>query len=210
MAFAKSKEKKYNQLYMILIIGLGNPGSQYQSTRHNLGFMVLDELQELAGFSAFEFAKKFNSFVSQGILAENETILLKPQTFMNESGKAVKAIANFYKINVKDIYVVHDEADVGLGKIKISQNANSAGHKGVQSIINELGVKEFTRFRVGIDSKNPDYQNRINSQGLESVVLENFSSEEILLVDKIIKETADTIIATIKKNNGFSDPKDIN
>ena len=195
---------------MILIIGLGNPGNQYQATRHNLGFMVLDELQELAGFPAFEFAKKFNGLVSQGILAENEAILLKPQTFMNESGKAAKAIANFYKIKAKDIYVVQDEADVDLGKIKISQNANSAGHKGVQSIINELGTKDFLRFRIGIDSKSPDYQNRINSQGLEAVVLENFNSEEIPLLNDTIKKTAETIIATIKENNGFPNPKNIN
>lgn len=195
---------------MILIIGLGNPGNQYQATRHNLGFMVLDELQELAGFPAFEFAKKFNGLVSQGILAENEAVLLKPQTFMNESGKAVKAIANFYKIKAKDIYVVQDEADVDLGKIKISQNANSAGHKGVQSIINELGTKDFLRFRIGIDSKSPDYQNRINSQGLEAVVLENFNSEEIPLLNDTIKKTAETIIATIKENNGFPNPKNIN
>ncbi|MFA5178450.1 MAG: aminoacyl-tRNA hydrolase [Candidatus Paceibacterota bacterium] len=195
---------------MILIIGLGNPGNQYQATRHNLGFMVLDELQELAGFPAFEFAKKFNGLVSQGILAENEAILLKPQTFMNESGKAAKAIANFYKIKAKDIYVVQDEADVDLGKIKISQNANSAGHKGVQSIINELSTKDFLRFRIGIDSKSPDYQNRINSQGLEAVVLENFDSEEIPLLNDTIKKTAETIIATIKENNGFPNPKNIN
>lgn len=195
---------------MILIIGLGNPGNQYQATRHNLGFMVLDELQELAGFPAFEFAKKFNGLVSQGILAENEAILLKPQTFMNESGKAAKAIANFYKIKAKDIYVVQDEADVDLGKIKISQNANSAGHKGVQSIINELSTKDFLRFRIGIDSKSPDYQNRINSQGLEAVVLENFNSEEIPLLNDTIKKTAETIIATIKENNGFPNPKNIN
>jgi PTH1 family peptidyl-tRNA hydrolase len=195
---------------MILIIGLGNPGNQYQATRHNLGFMVLDELQELTGFPAFEFAKKFNGLVSQGILAKNEAVLLKPQTFMNESGKAAKAIANFYKIKAKDIYVVQDEADVDLGKIKISQNANSAGHKGVQSIINELGTKDFLRFRIGIDSKSPDYQNRINSQGLEAVVLENFNSEEIPLLNDTIKKTAETIIATIKENNGFPNPKNIN
>lgn len=184
---------------MILITGLGNPGEQYKNTRHNVGFMVLDELAEMGGFPAFEFAKKFNGLVSQGIMAEDEVILLKPQTFMNESGKAVKAVASFYKIKPKDIYVVQDEADVDLGKIKISQDANSAGHKGVQSIIDEIGTKNFTRFRVGINSSDPEYESIVKKQGLEEVVLKDFTASEEPLIMETIKRAPDIIISQIKE-----------
>lgn len=185
---------------MILIIGLGNPGEQYKNTRHNVGFMILDELNEIAGFPCFEFSKKYNAMVSQGIFAENEVMLLKPQTFMNESGKAVKAAVNYFKIKPEDIYVVQDEADVDLGKIKISQEANSAGHKGIQSIIDELKNKKFTRFRVGINSKDPIYELAVKKEGLESVVLKNFIDEEIPVIKKSIQETIELIISYLTTN----------
>ena len=188
---------------MILITGLGNPGEQYKQTRHNVGFMVIDEINEIAGFPAFEFAKKFNGLVSQGIMAENEVILLKPQTFMNESGKAVKAVASFYKIKTKDIYVVQDEADVDLGKIKISTDATAAGHKGIQSIIDELGTKKITRFRVGINSSDPQYTKSIKKEGLENVVLNNFSANEEPIIDESIKKAFELINTHLKENNGF-------
>lgn len=181
---------------MILIVGLGNPGEQYEKTRHNLGFRVLDELKELAGFPEFEFAKKFNALVSQGIVAEKEAILLKPQTFMNESGKAVKAAASFYKVKPQDIYVVQDEADVELGKIKISESANSAGHRGINSVIEELGTKNILRFRIGFESDAPAYQNALNrGEGLEDVVLKNFSPAEEIIIQDIIKKAAELIIS---------------
>lgn len=185
---------------MILIVGLGNPGEQYEKTRHNLGFRVLDELKELAGFPEFEFTKKFNSLVSQGVLAKSETILLKPQTFMNESGKAVKAVTAFYKIKPQDIYVVQDEAGVEIGKIKTSESANSAGHRGVESILKELGTKDITRFRVGFDSNDPAYQNALKqNEGLENIVLKDFSAEEEIIIQDIIKKTAELIISHLTK-----------
>lgn len=185
---------------MILIIGLGNPGEQYEKTRHNVGFMVLDELNEITGFPAFEFSKKFNGLVSQGIAAEKEIIFLKPQTFMNGSGKAVKAAVNYFKIKLANIYVVHDEADADLGKIKISQEAAAAGHKGVQSIIDGLGTKNFTRFRVGINSNDPSYEALIKKEGLESVVLKNFSANEEPIIAEAIKKTAELIISDLTEN----------
>jgi PTH1 family peptidyl-tRNA hydrolase len=185
---------------MILIVGLGNPGEQYKNTRHNVGFMVLDEFNEANGFPPFESSKKYNGLVSQGIAAKNELILLKPQTFMNESGKAVKAVANFFKIKPDNIYVVHDEADVDLGKIKISQDSTAAGHKGAQSLIDELGTKKFTRFRVGINSNDEAYESAIKKEGLENVVLKNFSEEEEPIITESIKNAAELIISQLKEN----------
>lgn len=186
---------------MILLIGLGNPGDEYKKTRHNLGFMVMDELRDFYGFPEFEFAKKFNGLVSQGIIAENEAILLKPQTYMNESGKSVKSVASFYKIPVANIYVAHDEADVPLGQIKVSKNVTAAGHRGVQSIIDELKSKDFTRFRIGIDSDDPSYRKALSQgEGLENVVLKNFGEEEKPIVENTIKQALDLIPQTITKN----------
>jgi PTH1 family peptidyl-tRNA hydrolase len=183
---------------MILIVGLGNPGNEYENTRHNLGFMAIDELKEFYGFPEFEFAKKFNGLVSQGILAENEAILLKPQTYMNESGKAVKAVSSFYKIPVTNIYVVHDEADVPLGQIKVSQNVTSAGHRGVQSIIDEFNSKDFSRFRIGIDSDDPSYRKALaQGEGLENVVLKNFSEQEKPAIEDSLKQVVELIPQTI-------------
>ncbi len=183
---------------MILIVGLGNPGDQYKKTRHNVGFMILDKLKESIDFPDFELSKKYNSLISQGIIFEKEVILLKPLTFMNESGKAVEAIASYFKIKPENLYVIQDEADVDLGKIKISNEANSAGHKGIQSIIEKIGTKEFTRFRVGINSTDKAYEQTVKKDGLESVVLKNFSEEEQPIFEKAAKESVDLIISTIK------------
>ncbi|MFA5368612.1 MAG: aminoacyl-tRNA hydrolase [Candidatus Paceibacterota bacterium] len=185
---------------MILIVGLGNPGNQYKKTRHNVGFMILDKIKESINFPDFKLSKKYSGLISQGTIFEKEAILLKPSTFMNESGKAVEAIVNYFKIKPENIYIIQDEADVDLGKIKISTDANSAGHKGIQSIIEKLGTKKFTRFRIGINSTDKTYEQAIKEDGLESVVLKNFSEEEQVVFKKIAEESVDLIISTIKNN----------
>jgi PTH1 family peptidyl-tRNA hydrolase len=185
---------------MILIAGLGNPGDQYKKTRHNVGFMILDRLKESFGFPDFELSKKHNGLVSQGIIFEKEIILLKPQTFMNESGKAVKAIAKYFRIKPDDIYVIQDEADVDLGKVKVSHSATSAGHKGAQSIIDEMGTNKFTRFRVGINSTDPAYERAVKKEGLESVVLKNFSPDEEITFAEGAEKAINLIVSTIQDN----------
>lgn len=129
---------------MTIIIGLGNPGDKYQKTPHNIGFEIIDKIAEVNDFPEFKLSKKFKAFTSE----KNQTILVKPETFMNESGQAVKAIKSFYKTN--EIIVIHDDIDLVIGKIKLSKNSGSAGHKGIDSIIKELGTKDFERIRVGI------------------------------------------------------------
>lgn len=142
---------------MKLIIGLGNPGKQYIKTRHNIGFVVLDELlKKIADKEKWELSKKFNAEIAQPIYNNNKVILAKPMTFMNESGQAVQMIMHFYKIPVEDLIVIHDDKDIKLGEIKIQTDRSSAGHNGVQSIIDRLGAQNFTRIRIGVAPANPD------------------------------------------------------
>jgi len=137
---------------MIAIFGLGNPGKEYEKTRHNLGFSSIDLfLQKFSSvFSNFSEKKEFNSLISEGQISDQKIILIKPLTFMNESGRAVQQIKNFYKLENKDIWILHDELDLPPGKIKISVDASAGGHNGIASIIQMLGAKDFVRFRIGI------------------------------------------------------------
>ena len=180
---------------MILVIGLGNPGRKYQKTRHNVGFMVLDEFQKIQDFSDWKLKKKFKAEISEGIINSQKIILAKPQTFMNESGKAVKAIFNFQFSN-KNLIVIHDDLDLELGKMKIVQNRGAAGHKGVQSIINELGTKNFVRFRIGIKSQKTENK----EQRAENFVLKKFSKEESKILKEVIKKTCRAIEIAIKQS----------
>lgn len=210
---------------MVLIVGLGNPGRKFINTRHNVGFRVLDEFLTGNTFPEFKLLKKFNVLISQGIFGDNEIILVKPQTFMNESGKAVKKIVRNWKATLQgvrlagreigNLFVVHDDLNLPLGKIKIVRNRGAAGHKGVQSIINELGTKNFVRFRVGIKpSVQSPLRVGVEKEGLQKektkqaygtvyrsgiFVLENFSKEEKKILKKIIKKTEKAIEMALKE-----------
>jgi PTH1 family peptidyl-tRNA hydrolase len=170
---------------MKLIVGLGNYGDEYEKTRHNYGFMVVEEIAKEHGFPAFKLSKEFNSLVS----ASGDVILAKPQTYMNNSGKAVKSIVSYYKIDLKDIIVIHDDAETNLGEIKEVEGKSAAGHNGVRSIIDELGTNEFKRIKMGINSDDPSFKNK----PLEDVVLKNFSHDEKALVEENIKKAAEMI-----------------
>jgi len=134
-----------------LVIGLGNPGATYQTTRHNTGFRIVDAFAHAFRLT-FSMKKKFFSEVVDSPSAT----LMKPQTFMNESGKAAKAVASFYKIQPKNIIVIHDDLDIPFGQIKIQFGRGPAGHKGVASIIQALQSNAFWRIRVGIAGKTKD------------------------------------------------------
>jgi len=174
---------------MILLAGLGNPGKKYKNTRHNIGFRVADKFMEINNFPEFRLSKKFNSLISEGIYNKKKIIIAKPQTFMNKSGKAVKALTNFYKI--KDLFVVHDDIDLPLGKIKIVKGRGSAGHKGIESIIKEVGTKDFIRFRVGVQPTKAKPKNA------ERFVLQKFKEEEEKIIKEVIKKTSEAIETTI-------------
>ncbi len=183
---------------MVLIVGLGNPEKKYQNTRHNLGFKVIEGFQRKNHFLCFKEKKKCLSEISEGILNNKKIILAKPQTFMNNSGKAVRLLVKEYlkkeKQKLKNLWVVHDDLDLPLGKIKISFGRGSAGHKGVQSIINELKTKNFVRFRLGI---SPLFSKKKKE---EKFVLENFKKSEEKIVQKMVEKTIIAIEFCLKED----------
>ncbi|OGE82736.1 MAG: aminoacyl-tRNA hydrolase [Candidatus Doudnabacteria bacterium RIFCSPLOWO2_01_FULL_44_21] len=162
---------------MYLIVGLGNPGKQYEQTRHNMGFRVLDLI---AGITKWE-----NKYQSQLIKLE-DVILAKPQTFMNKSGEAVKEILKYYPAP-EMLIVTHDDLDLPLGTIRIQKNISGAGHNGVQNIIDELGTQDFIRIRLGIDSPS-----RGQIPG-DDYVLQKFSTDEEKIVLEVLEKTKDAI-----------------
>lgn len=134
-----------------LIVGLGNPGEQYQKTRHNAGFWLLEELARISGDAQWREEKKFFAQYCKILLANKPLHLLMPQTFMNASGKSVAALANFYNLSADEILVVHDELDLPEGAAKLKQGGGHGGHNGLRDIIAALDSREFLRLRLGID-----------------------------------------------------------
>ncbi|MFA6304267.1 MAG: aminoacyl-tRNA hydrolase [Patescibacteria group bacterium] len=168
---------------MKLIIGLGNPGKDYLKTRHNTGFMALDALQANWHAPNFSLNKKFKAEISELETNGQKIILAKPQTFMNASGEAIQAIVAYFKIKPEDIWVIYDDVDLPLGKIRIGQFESAGGHNGLKSIIECLGVKNFIRFRIGIAENHP------GKIELEKFVLQKFG---FLEKNKIKQSLADT------------------
>lgn len=169
---------------MKLIIGLGNPGKEYERTRHNLGWRVIDSLAKELNLENFKEEKKFKAFLAKN----NDLILAKPLTFMNQSGESLKAIASYYKIDPSNILVIHDEIDLPLGEIRFQEGKNSAGHKGVESIITHLQTKYFKRLRIGIKSED--------NIDVEDFVLKNFNQEEEKIIEKVIEKAVQEIRTT--------------
>jgi PTH1 family peptidyl-tRNA hydrolase len=180
---------------MILIVGLGNPGPKFEKSRHNVGFRVIDEFKEKNNFPGFRFSEKFNATISEAEIEEEKIILAKPQTFMNNSGKAVKSIIKYYKLKTGNLFLVHDDIDLPLAKIKIVKNRGAAGHKGVQSIINELKTKNLIRVRIGIQPK-------IGKPKLpEKFVLQKFNKEEEKILKGVIENSVEAIEFLIKEGS---------
>jgi len=171
---------------MKLIIGLGNPGDKYEKTRHNAGFLFVDYIQNemFDLFSSWRRFKKLEADISGAKIGGEEINLVKPQTFMNDSGRAVKNIAIMYKLkDLHDLYIIHDDIDLEFGKYKIQKNRGSAGHNGVQSIINYLKTNNFTRTRIGIyPSVKPDKKLFDTAE----YVLKNFTRDEILKLYSVV------------------------
>lgn len=176
---------------MKIIAGLGNPGKKFEKTRHNLGFRTLDEFKKKNDFPEFSLSKKFNLFLTKKKIGKERVVLIKPKTFMNQSGKAIVPFLKNLKIKTENLWVIHDDLDLPLGKIKISFGKGSAGHKGVQSIIDELKTKDFLRFRIGIgQNSKPKTQN---------FVLEKFTEKEEKVLKKVIKRTIEAIEFSLKE-----------
>jgi len=186
----------------ILIAGLGNPGKEYEKTRHNAGFLFVDyfreKYREEFSFDDWQDCKKLKSKTSYGKIGKNRIVLLKPQTFMNLSGEAVAAAVKYYKLKLEDLIVAHDDIDLALGKYKISVDSSSAGHNGAQNIIDMLGTKNFTRLRIGVENR------RDKKIPTEKYVLGKFTTAEMKIVKKIIEEIP--VILMFRHFVGTKDP----
>jgi len=174
---------------MHLIIGLGNPGNEYRDTRHNVGRETATAFGTVEKFPKFIFHKKWNALVSERRTSEERVVLLLPETMMNRSGTAVAPAARMFKVKPKDVYVIHDDADIVLGSTKLSFNKHSAGHKGVESVIRALKTRKFWRFRIGIAGKR--------DIPAEKLVLKNFTPEETRTMRRVTKKTTDALARAI-------------
>ena len=171
-----------------LIVGLGNPGRKYIETRHNIGFMVIDQM---ATDSALQFVdeKRWKSHLAK----DSDRFLLKPQTYMNDSGLAVGKVSSFYKIDANQILIVYDDLDLNFGQLRIRSQGSAGGHNGVRSIISHLGTQDFPRLRVGIGRQEGESSNH---------VLGKFSTEERSILEKSIKEAV--LAVTLISEQGIS------
>ena len=165
---------------MKLIVGLGNPGEQYQETRHNLGFVIIKKFKEDLK-SEFKLSKKLLAEICLTEFNKEKFILAKPQTFMNNSGQAVKAIMSYYKIKPADFWVIYDDVDLPVGKIRVGKFQSSAGHNGIHSIIDQLKSTNFVRFRIGIKPL-------ADEKPAIDLVLKNFSASEKLIINEVINK----------------------
>ena len=164
---------------MKLIVGLGNPGISYKNTRHNIGFMFLDELKRNYNFD-FKLDKKLKGYIAKIKLNDEDIYLLKPVTYMNLSGESVFVAKEYYIISTDDILVIHDDMDLPVGKVRIRPNGSSAGQKGMNNIITLLKTEEIKRIRIGIDK---------GSDSIEHV-LGKFTKEERILIDGVIAKAS--------------------
>jgi PTH1 family peptidyl-tRNA hydrolase len=167
----------------LLVVGLGNPGSNYAKTRHNIGFFVADILADRIG-SGFKVHKKSGAEVTTGRLGGRSVVLAKPRVYMNESGRQVGPLANFYSVDPADVIVIHDELDIEFGRIRLKLGGGEGGHNGLRSVASSLGTKEFQRVRIGI-GRPPGRKDPA------AYVLENFSTAERQEVPTICEQAAD-------------------
>jgi len=165
----------------MLIVGLGNPGSEYRHTRHNIGREIVEQFREKNDFPDFRFEKKWNAHISEKRIGKEKVALVLPETMMNNSGKTVGPLLRFLRIAGKNLFVIHDDADIPLGKGKMAFAKSSAGHKGVESVIRALKKSEFWRFRIGIGAKR--------DVPAEKLVLKRWRPEEARAVKKIAAKT---------------------
>ena len=178
----------------IYLIGLGNPGKKYTNNRHNIGFLILKNLSKKHNAN-FSLKEKLKSSCSEFKINDSTYRLFLPNTFMNNSGDAVRAIVDWYKINLDNIFVIVDDKDLALGKIRFRKKGSSGGHNGLKSIIDKLQTQNFNRIRIGIGS--PPSINGTNNFNTISHVLGNISSEEKPILDKVYKR----IIASLEQLN---------
>lgn len=170
---------------MYIIVGLGNPGKDYDNTRHNVGFMVIDEAAEKYHISVNE--KKHKAIIGKGFIAGQKVILVKPQTFMNLSGESVRDIIDYYKIDEKtELIVISDDISLDVGALRVRKKGSAGGHNGLKNIILHLGHDEFRRIRMGVGEKPSGYD-------LADYVLGHFSKDEKAQIEESVKKAVDAL-----------------
>lgn len=179
---------------MWLFVGLGNPGEKYEKNRHNIGFMTLDSIADGAyNFPPFRKVSKFKGELTEHSVAGHKMILLKPQTYMNESGVSVASVARFYKIPADHIIVFHDELDLKNGDLRMKKGGGNAGHNGLKSIQSHMGTPDFWRIRVGID--HPGRREMVSGY-----VLSDFAKQDLPQIDNSIDFLSDSYFKIIEKD----------
>lgn len=174
---------------MILIVGLGNPGKQYEKTRHNIGFDVIDYMANKYNIDVNR--EKFKGICGEGFIENKKVILLKPLTYMNLSGESIREFANFYKLEDDEIIVVYDDISLDIGRLRIREKGSAGGHNGIKSIIQNLGVDKFPRVKVGVGQPKDNLVNH---------VLGKFSKEDREHIEKVIPVVSDAIVEIVKND----------
>ena len=169
---------------MKIIVGLGNPGTHYRMSRHNVGFQVVDRLAKLTHIPIR--TKRFKSLYGTGWIDSQQVVLSKPMTFMNRSGEAVKKATDFFHVKVEDLVIVHDDLDLPLGRLRFKRRGGDGGHQGVRSIIDGMGGNNFLRLKIGIGRPPPTMDSA-------DYVLDAFDRDEQLLLDQLLSEAADSL-----------------
>ena len=169
---------------MKIIVGLGNPGKQYELTRHNVGFLCIDKLEDEFNLK-FKLESSFNALVTTTLVNGEKCVFVKPQTYMNLSGEAVIKIVKYFKANVDDLLVIYDDMDLPMGSLRLREKGSAGGHNGIKSLILHLSTQEFKRIRVGISSNN--------NIDAKDYVLGRFSKDEQLMLVKIKEHVAKAV-----------------
>lgn len=175
---------------MKLIVGLGNPGKQYEKTRHNIGFEVIDTLSERLQIPLDQ--SKHKGLYGMGFVNGEKVFLLKPLTYMNLSGESVRPVMEYYQIELEDIIVIYDDLDLPVGRIRLRQKGSAGGHNGIKSIIAHVGSQQFNRIRVGINRPS-------NGQPITDYVLGKFTKDEQELIEEVVQKCAKACEAAIEK-----------
>ena len=173
---------------MRLIIGLGNPGKRYSLSRHNMGFLVLETLAKRANINID--SNKFDSCFGKGVISGVPVVVAKPQTFMNLSGISVGKLARFFKVDIEDVIVIHDDLDLSFNEIRVKEGGGDGGHKGLRSVIDHLGGLDFIRVRLGIGRL-------AQNERVEGYVLERFSEEEVKILHDIVTRASEAVVLAI-------------
>ena len=180
----REPDKKEDDRVMYIIAGLGNPTREYEKTRHNVGFEVIDVLADMLGTTVEE--KKFKGCYGRGIIGGEKVLLLKPQTFMNLSGESIRAASDFYKVDPEHIIIIYDDISLDVGQQRIRKKGSAGGHNGIKNIIAHLGTQEFPRIKVGVGDKP-------KKMDLADYVLSRFSKEDRAAMEDAFKEAANAV-----------------